>query len=94
MDATISLNTVFWLVAGIAGIIGLIKVFKKPFDQLDDHEHRLKALEKSRIERKQTDQYIMRALNSIVNHMIDGNSIDKLKEVRDEYQEHIIEHHN
>lgn len=94
MDATISLNTVFWLCAGIAGIIGLIKLAKKPFDQLGDHETRIKALEESRIERKQTDQYIMRALNSIVNHMIDGNSIDKLKEVRDEYQEQIINHHN
>lgn len=94
MDATISLNTVFWAVAGIAGIIALYKTLKKPFDKLNDHELRLKAIEDNQKERKHTDRYMLKALNAMVNHMIDGNGIDKLKEVRDEYQENIIDSHS
>lgn len=93
MDATISLQAVFWLVGGIAAIIGLVKIFKKPFDQIDDHERRLQKLEEDRNERKHTDILILRSLNAITNHMIDGNSLDKLKAVRDDLQNSIIEGH-
>ena len=44
-------------------------------------------------ERKSTDILLMKSLNAITNHMIDGNGIDKLKEARDELQREIIEHH-
>ena len=50
----------------------------------------IKALEQQEAERKATDRYTTKALNAIVNHMIDGNGVDKLREVRDEYQNEII----
>lgn len=93
MDATISVQTVFWLAAGVAGIIGLVKIFKKPFDQIDDHERRLKNIEENLTSRKQTDELILTALNAMVNHMIDGNSLDKLKKVRDDFQDKLISGH-
>ena len=94
MDATVSLSAIFWLCAGLASIWGLYKIIKRPFNQLDDHEVRLKHLENITEERKSTDILILRSLNAMVNHMIDGSGIDKLKEVRDDLQNDIIEHHN
>ena len=93
MDATISLQALFWIAGGIAAVWGIVKLFKQPFDKLDDHERRLRNLEEDRKERRETDTLILKSLNAITNHMIDGNSLDKLKAVRDDLQESIINHH-
>lgn len=90
MDATISLNSIFWLCAGIGSIVVIIKLVRVPFVKLEDHELRIKKLEKEEQERRATDRYTTKALNAIVNHLIDGNGTDKLREVRDEYQNNII----
>jgi hypothetical protein len=93
MDYNINLNVLFWLVGGIAAIIALIRTVRRPFDQIDDHERRIKNLEDDRAERKQTDKLILRSLNAITNHMIDGNGITELRKVRDDLQNSIIDHH-
>ena len=36
---------------------------------------------------------MMKSMNAIINHMIDGNNTEELKRVRDEYQSEIIKHH-
>lgn len=92
-DFTISASQLLWAVGGITALATFITWLMKPFRKIDDHENRISALEESRTERKQTDQYIMSALNALVNHMIDGNGIDELKKVRNDYQEQIIKHH-
>lgn len=92
-DITISLSQVIWICGGILGIAAFVSWIMKPFKKIDDHETRIKVLEDSVDERKQTDQFMMKSLNAIVNHMIDGNGIDQLKQVRDEYQNEIIRHH-
>lgn len=93
MDYSISLAAVFWLVGGIAAVIALIRTFRKPFDQLDDHERRLKDLEVDRAERRKTDTLILKSLNAITNHMIDGSGVTELRKVRDELQNNIIDSH-
>lgn len=92
MNASISLTTLFWICSGIAGIYAVWKIVKGPFVKLDDHERRITSIEKSLIERKDTDTLILKSLNAITNHMIDGNGIEKLKASRDELQRGIIEH--
>lgn len=92
-DVTISLAEVLWLVGGITALASFIAWILKPFKKLEDHENRLVALEEAKTERKETDRYIMSALNALVNHMIDGDSVDELKKVRNDYQEQIIKHH-
>lgn len=92
-DITISLSQVIWICGGILGIAAFVSWIMKPFKKIDDHESRIKVLEDSADERKHTDQFMMKSLNAIVNHMIDGNGIDQLKQVRDEYQNEIIRHH-
>lgn len=94
MDLMISVSALFWLCAGLTSIWGIYKIVKRPFNQLDNHETRIKQLENITNERKGTDILILRSLNAMVNHMIDGASIDKLKEVRNDLQNDIIEHHN
>lgn len=89
-DVTISLSQLLWLIGGITALGAFIKWVLTPFKKIDDHESRISALEHVATEQKSTDRYITKALNAIVNHMIDGNGIDKLKEVRDEFQDQII----
>lgn len=91
MDYTISLQTVFWLCAGIAGVCAVVVIARKPFVKLNDHETRISSLESKADERRAIDQYTTRALNAIVNHMIDGNGLDELKDVRREYQNSLID---
>ena len=93
-DITISLSQVIWLCGGVLGVAAFVSWIMKPFKKIDDHETRIKVLEETADERKQTDQFMMKSLNAIVNHMIDGNGIDQLKQVRDEYQNEIISHHH
>ena len=91
MNASIDLSTLFWICSGIAGIFAVYKIVRAPFAQVADHERRITSVEKTLIERKDTDTLILKSLNAITNHMIDGNSVDKLKEARDELQQGIIE---
>lgn len=89
-DVTLSLAQIIWLAGGIMAIVTLIAWLMKPIRKLDDHEQRIQTLEKTVENSKVTDRYITRALNAIVNHMIDGNGIEDLKKVRDEFQNEII----
>ena len=89
-DVTFSLAQVVWLCGGVMAIVAVVKWLMTPIKKIDDHEHRITNLEKQEAERKATDRSTTKALNAIVNHMIDGNGIDRLKEVRDEYQNEII----
>lgn len=92
-DVTISLAQTLWLIGGITAVATFLSWLMKPFKKIDDHENRIAVLENTVEERKQTDQFMMRSLNAIVNHMIDGNNTEGLKRVRDEYQNEIIKHH-
>lgn len=92
-DITFSLSQLVWLATGITALVAFITWAMKPIKKIDDHENRIQVLEKSADERKQTDQFMMKSMNAIVNHMIDGNGVDQLKQVRDEYQNEIIKHH-
>lgn len=92
MNTSIDLTTLFWICSGLAGMYAVWKIMKGPFVKLDDHERRITSVEKTLIERKDTDTLILKSLNAITNHMIDGNGIEKLKASRDELQRGIIEH--
>lgn len=91
-DVVISFSQLLWLIGGITAIAAFIKWISTPFKQIENHEQRIKVLENQHEERKVTDRYTTKALNAIVNHLIDGNGTDKLREVRDEYQNEIINH--
>lgn len=92
-DVTISLAQTVWLIGGITALAAFISWVMKPFKKLEDHETRIGALETTADERHKTDILMMKSMNAIINHMIDGNNTEELKQVRDEYQSEIIKHH-
>ncbi len=92
-DLTISLAQTLWLIGGITAIAAFVSWLMKPFKKLEDHESRIGALETTADERKKTDQFMMKSMNAIINHMIDKDNVDELKRVRNEYQSEIIRHH-
>lgn len=79
--------------AALATVYGAYLIVKKPFDKLDDHERRIKHIENLTAERTATDRLTLKSLNAIINHMIDGNGLERMKSVRDELQNSIIERH-
>lgn len=91
-DITLSLSQLIWITGGILALWAFVKWIKTPFVKLDEHEERIKVLEQQEAERKSTDRYMVKALNALVTHMIDGNGIDELKKVRDEFHNSIINH--
>lgn len=92
-DVTISLAQTLWLIGGITAVVTFVTWLIKPFKKLEDHETRIGALETTADERHKTDIFMMKSMNAIINHMIDGNNTEELKQVRDEYQSEIIKHH-
>lgn len=90
MEASISLSTLFWICSGIAGLYAVYKIIKGPFVQLDDHERRINKLEDDHKERRETDQLILRSLNAMVNHLIEGNNTTEMIDVRKDLQNNII----
>ena len=92
-DITFSLAQTVWIVGSITAIIAFLKWAMTPIKRIDEHEKRINALEESVEHRKETDLFMMEAMNAVVNHMIDGNGISELKKVRDKYQSTIIKHH-
>jgi hypothetical protein len=92
-DINISLAQTVWILGGISAIWAFLKWALTPLKKVEDHEKRISVLEQSTDERRRTDQFMMKSMNAIVNHLIDGNGVDQLKRVRDEYQNEIIKHH-
>lgn len=61
------------------------------FDSIDKELFSIKQDVNERFDRQEkTNQATMSALTAIINHMIDGNGIDGLKESRDELLRYII----
>jgi hypothetical protein len=82
------------LITAVYAVYKIMKQANKPYDDLrktvekhsqilDNDNKRLKATEED-------NKMILQALLVIVNHSVDGNGIDKLKETRTELQEYLI----
>ena len=104
MDAYLSIDNILKVLgmftifaAGIKAIIYLLSPVTGTKKKLDEHEKKLKDHEeylkndKDNID-KLTDlmKDIMRLQLSLLNHAIDGNGIEKMKELRDDIQKKII----
>lgn len=99
---TLGLSSLAILVNGaknIEYIIAPFKSIKKRISDVEkkeiDHEAaangRFGKIDKKLEKQEETNQIILKALFSLVNHEIDGNGIEKLKKVRDELSNNIIE---
>lgn len=88
---------------GSAGgvVVTLYRYAKKPNDSqnarldkhdqlLDNDNQRLKALEAWRAEKNDSERLIMKALYAIMQHSIDGNHTQKIKDSMDELEEYLF----
>ena len=82
------------IVASLWGLWKIVKEWKKPSDDLkstvnkhdallDNDNKRLKDIEDS-------NQMILKCLLVIINHSITGNGIEKMKDIREELQDFLI----
>ena len=88
---------------GSAGgvVVTLYRYARKPNDnqnaRLDKHDQlldndnpRLKALEAWRAEKNDSERLIMKALYAMMQHSIDGNHTQKIKDSMDELEEYLF----
>lgn len=91
------------LCGGIVSLGGAVSMILKAAKPLVTTAERLNALEKQdkqdalrlRLleERQEAEsRAVLKALTAIINHMIEGNGVNKMKEVREELSRYLIEH--
>lgn len=80
--------------AAVAVIVKWLQPAREAKDTRQDHERRIESLEKHEKENKETLESIITLLKgillsevSILNHNIDGNGKEKMKETRDDITE-------
>lgn len=90
-------------IVAVAGAVSAVKNFFRPLLDLKKEVEQLKTqtetckvrfenLSRHQGEAREANQAVYKALNSIMNHMIDGNGIESLKSARDDLSRFIIEH--
>ena len=90
-------------IVAVAGAASAIKRWLQPLLQMRRElndlqarskqcEERFEKLSRHQGEAREANQAVYKALNSIMNHMIDGNGIASLKSARDDLSRFIIEH--
>lgn len=97
MEFTITSEQILWFcgfLASIWGAIKIVKEWKKPSDDLkakvDVHEEKLNNDNERLKTVEDSNKMILQCLLIIINHDITGNGIEKMKEVRDDLQEFLI----
>ena len=85
---------VLYIYRGLAALWKIVKEAKKPNDELkakvERHDQILGNDGKRLKEVEDSNQQILKCLHVIINHEITGNGIDKMKTVRDELNEYLI----
>lgn len=101
MTMTEFITVCSWIIAigGAAAVI--IKLFRPLFkmqsriDALEKHEktdlEKFARIDLEFAQTRKSDQAQFKAMLAILNHMIDGNSIETMKQARAALNEHIIE---
>lgn len=96
-DLTFHLSDLIYICGAAVTIWGLVKIIKeikKPSDDMKetvDHYGECLHNDKIRIDSMEQEQrLICRSLLAMINHELTGNSVDKLKEMRDDLQNYLI----
>lgn len=91
-------KVILWIlgvVASVGGAVAIVAKIMAPYRKLKDEveAHRV-ALERDHARLTNIDEcnkLQLKALMNIVNHELTGNSIDKLKDVRDEINDYLLD---
>ena len=97
MEFVITSEQILWFcgfLTAVWGVVKIVKELKKPGDDLkatvEAHEEKLNSDNERLKNLEDSNKMILQCLLIIINHDISGNGIDKMKEVRDELQEFLI----
>lgn len=97
MEFVITSEQILWFcgfLTAVWGVVKIVKELKKPGDDLkatvESHEEKLNNDNERLKTVEDSNKMILQCLLIIINHDITGNGIDKMKEVRDELQEFLI----
>ena len=97
MEFVITSNQIMGLCALVASLWGLwkiVKEWKKPSDDLkstvDKHDALLDNDNKRLKEIEDSNRMILQCLLVLINHNITGNGIEKMKDIREELQDFLI----
>ena len=88
MNITITTDQIIWFCTFIGALAALWKIVKKA--KVERHDQILGNDGKRLKEVEDSNQQILKCLHVIINHEITGNGIDKMKTVRDELNEYLI----
>lgn len=97
MEFTITSEQILWFCSFLASIWGvwkIVKELKKPSEDLKakvEHHDELLNNDNERLKDvEDSNKMILQTLLVLINHDITGNGIERMKEVRDELQEFLI----
>ena len=98
MDFVITSEEILYLcgfVAAVWGVWKIIKEVRKPNEDLrtlvKEHEHRIEDDESRLKEYEDTNQMVLKCLLAIINHEITGNGVDRMKKLRDDLNDFLID---
>ena len=93
-------------IVAVGGAVGVIvklarylqapqKAASESIDILKEHDERdyrrLDELERAVDEQSKQNRLMIRGLLQLITHEIDGNHVDQLKEIRDDFEQYLIE---
>lgn len=95
---TISLSDVLWVlgfIVTLGGVIAVISRFVAPFKELKARVDKLEAYQNTDHNTLRTletgNEKICKCVLAITDHELTGNSVDKLRQAKDEMQDYLIE---
>lgn len=98
MDFVITSEEILYLCGFIAAVWGVWKIIKevrKPNEDLKtlvkEHEEKIKEDENRLKEYEDTNQMVLKCLLAIINHEITGNGVDRMKKLRDDLNDFLID---
>lgn len=98
MDFAITSEEILYLcgfIAAVWGVWKIIKEIRKPNEDLKslvtDHEEKIVRDEARLKEYEDTNQMVLKCLLAIINHEITGNGVDRMKKLRDDLNDFLID---
>lgn len=98
MDFVITSEEILYLCGFIAAVWGVWKIIKevrKPNEDLKslvkEHERKIEEDENRLKEYEDTNQMVLKCLLAIINHEITGNGVERMKKLRDDLNDFLID---
>lgn len=95
-DYTVSISELLWIAGAICTLAAAWKILKdNPISKhetiLKEHEAKIKQGFEKMEHSEEAEKLLVKCMFVIIDHEITGNSVDKMKEIRAEMQEYLIE---